>query len=127
MIQRQLQSNRDFDDIDVIWRRFYAQEFGLPAMDEKTLYHTVIEDRGKLVGFGHIKQTAESIMVIDQSLSLRDKVEIIRLILDKQLEGMIVKDISECHAFAQNPKFAEILVKHFNYQRTVGESVVIKI
>lgn len=127
MFQRQLHSNKDFDDIDRIWKSFYSNEFGLPPMDEKTLYHTVIEDRGKLVGFGHIKQTAESIMVIDQSVRMRDKIEIIRLILDKQLEGMIVKDISECHAFAQNPKFAEILVKHFNYQRTVGESVVIKI
>ena len=127
MFQRQLRNRRDISDIDKIWRSFYANEFGLPPIDDKTLYHTVIEDEGKLVGFGHIRSTAESLMVIDQSVSMRDKIKVIRLILDKQLEGMIVKDISECHAFAQNPKFAEILVKHFNYQRTVGESVVIKI
>jgi hypothetical protein len=127
MLQRELVSNKDVIEIDKIWQSFYSGEFGLPPLDSQTLYHTVIEDREKVVGFGQIRATAESIMVIDQSLTMREKIQIVRLILEKQLEGMIVKDITECHAFAQNPRFARMLVKHFGYQPTIGESVVLKI
>ena len=127
MLQRELISNKDILDINRIWKSFYAEEFGLPPMDIKTLYHTVIEHNGNVVGFGQIRATAESIMIINQALSLRERIQIVRLILEKQLEGMIVKDITECHAFAQNPRFAKMLVKHFGYQPTIGESVVLKI
>ena len=127
MLQRELTSNKDILDINRIWKSFYSEEFGLPPMDIKTLYHTVIEADGNVVGFGQIRATAESIMIIDQALPMRDKIGIVKAILEKQLEGMIVKDITECHAFAQNPKFAEILIKHFGYQKTIGESVVLKI
>ena len=127
MLQRELVSNKDILDIDRIWKSFYAQEFGLPPIDHQTLYHTVIEDKDKVVGFGQIRTTAESIMVINQAMTMREKIEVVRLILEKQLEGMIVKEITECHAFAQNPKFAEILIKHFGYVKTIGESVVLKI
>jgi hypothetical protein len=55
------------------------------------------------------------------------KIEIVRKILEKQIEGMIIKDIKECHAFAQNQRFAKMLKKHFHYMSIPGESLVLKL
>ena len=126
MRARELQLG-DFLAIDKIWRSFYSLEFGLPPVDADTLYSTTVEHKGEVVGFGQIRRTAESVMVIDQSLRMRDKVEIIKRILEKQIEGMIVREIKECHAFAQNPNFALMLRKHFHYTSTEGESLVLRL
>jgi len=126
MNQRELNLD-DYEEIDKIWRAYYSQEFGLPPVDNNTLYTTVIEQYGEVVGFGHIRQTAESLMIIDQSLSKKVRIEIVKQILEKQIEGMIVKDIKECHAFAQNHKFAKMLRKHFHYVPVIGESLVLRL
>ena len=68
----------------------------------------VVEDKDKVVGFGQTRLTTESVMIIDQSLSLRDKVGILKLIMEAQTIGMTRAGMYETHAFAQNPNFARI-------------------
>jgi len=66
-------------------------------------------------------------MIIDQSLTLREKVEILKLIMEAQTIGMTKAGLNESHAFAQNPNFARILKKHFGYEPVLGETLVMRI
>jgi hypothetical protein len=66
MTQRELCLS-DYKRVNEIWKSFYAGEFGLPPIDEKTLYSTIIEHKGEIVGFGHVRQTAESLMIRPES------------------------------------------------------------
>jgi hypothetical protein len=116
----------DLEEIDRIWQKFYKGEFGLPPLD-KAIYAVVVEDKNKVVGFGQTRLTTESIMIIDQSLSLRDKVNILKLIMEAQTIGMTRAGMYETHAFAQNTNFARILKKHFGYEPVLGETLVMKL
>ena len=116
----------DLEAINEIWDKFYKDEFGLPPLD-KAVYAVAVEDKGKLVGFGQTRLTTESLMVIDQSLSIRDKVEILKLIMEAQTIGLTKAGLDETHAFAQNPSFARILRRHFGYESVKGESLVMRI
>ena len=116
----------DLSVIDEIWQKFYKDEFGLPALD-KAIYAVAVEDEGKVVGFGQTRLTTESLMIINQDLSLREKVEILKLIMEAQTIGMNRAGMYESHAFAQNPNFARILKKHFGYEPVIGESLVLKL
>lgn len=121
-----LLKDSDLVEIDRIWQKFYKDEFGLPPLD-KAIYAVVVEDKDKVVGFGQTRLTTESLMIIDQSLSLRDKVEILKLIMEAQTIGMTKAGLYETHAFAQNPNFARILKKHFGYEPVLGETLVMKL
>jgi len=121
-----LLKDSDLIAIDEIWQKFYKEEFGLPPLD-KAIYAVAVENKGKVVGFGQTRLTTESLMIIDQDLSIRDKVEILKLIMEAQTIGMTKAGLYETHAFAQNPNFARILKKHFGYEPVVGESLVMRI
>jgi hypothetical protein len=121
-----LLKDSDLYEIDQIWQRFYKGEFGLPSLD-KAIYAVVVEDKEKVVGFGQTRLTTESLMIIDQSLTLREKVEILKLIMEAQTIGMTKAGHNESHAFAQNPNFARILKKHFGYEPVLGETLVMRI
>jgi len=121
-----LLKDSDLYEIDQIWQKFYKGEFGLPSLD-KAIYAVVIEDKEKVVGFGQTRLTTESLMIIDQSLTLREKVEILKLIMEAQTIGMTKAGLNESHAFAQNPNFARILKKHFGYEPVLGETLVMRI
>lgn len=121
-----LLKDSDLFVIDQIWQKFYKGEFGLPGLD-KAIYAVVVEDKEKVVGFGQTRLTTESLMVIDQSLSVRDKVEILKLIMEAQTIGMTKAGLDETHAFAQNPNFARILRRHFGYEPVVGETLVMRL
>jgi hypothetical protein len=121
-----LLKDSDLFVIDQIWQKFYKGEFGLPGLD-KAIYAVVVEDKEKVVGFGQTRLTTESLMVIDQSLSVRDKVEILKLIMEAQTIGMTKAGLDETHAFAQNPNFARILKRHFGYEPVLGETLVMRL
>jgi hypothetical protein len=121
-----LLTDSDLYHIDQIWQKFYKGEFGLPSLD-KAIYAVVVEDKEKIVGFGQTRLTTESLMVIDQSLSVRDKVEILKLIMEAQTIGMRKARLEETHAFAQNPNFARILKRHFGYEPVLCETLVIRL
>jgi hypothetical protein len=121
-----LLKHSDLEVIDRIWQQFYKDEFGLPPLD-KAIYAVVVEDKDKVVGFGQTRLTTESVMIIDQSLSLRDKVGILKLIMEAQTIGMTRAGMYETHAFAQNPNFARILKRHFRYEPVLGETLVMRL
>jgi hypothetical protein len=116
----------DIAIIDEIWQKYYMTEFGLPSL-ENTVYAVVVENEGKVVGYGQTRLTTESLMIMDQSLSLREKVEILKLIMEAQTIGLTKARLSDTHAFAQNPNFARILKKHFGYEPVVGETLVMRL
>lgn len=98
----------------------------MPSLD-KAIYAGVVENEGKVIGFGQTRLTTESLMIIDQSLPLKKKVEILKLIMEAQLVGMAKAGYDETHAFAQNPNFSSILKKHFGYEDVKGDTLVLRV
>ena len=117
--------NADLEEIDRIWRQHYADQFGLPNTSN-TIISGVVDSGEGIRGFGIVKVFAEGLFVIDHSQSLRDKIETITLLLEAQQIGCSNKNIEQAHAFVRDENFAKILKKHFGYNDTVGQCLMVK-
>jgi hypothetical protein len=114
----------DIEAIDRIWRQHYYGQFGLPTTENKIISGVVDSGEG-IRGFGIVKLFAEGLFVIDQSMSLRDKIKTIELLLEAQQIGCSNSGIEQSHAFVRDANFAKILKKHFGYKDTIGECLVV--
>ena len=117
----------DLESIDRIWKVHYNTSFGLPNL-ENVIIHGVVEDEtdGKISGFGLVKIFAEGILILDKSLTVRQKVATLRELMDAQRLGIDRANISQVHAFIQDPVFESVLKKHYGYKDTVGKCIVLE-
>lgn len=114
----------DIEAIDRIWREHYHEQFGLPNPAHKIISGVVDSGEG-IRGFGIVKLFAEGLFVIDHNMSLKDKIETIKLLLEAQQVGCYNSKIEQAHAFVGDANFAKILKKHFGYKDTMGQCLVV--
>lgn len=115
MIIRSLNIDNDLKAIDRIWKEGYSSDFSLPDLSNAVTF-AVVEDAGEIVGFGMVKMFAEAIMILDKSKSIRVKSETMKLLLDKAETDCRTENIKQLHSFTNDPNFANLLVKHFNFK-----------
>lgn len=83
-------------------------------------------EKDEITGVGVIKPTYEAIMALDLNQSRRVMINSMK---DLIIGGLVKSEklgIEEWHSFVE-PEFANILVKHFNFVRCQGESLLLKL
>lgn len=76
----------------------------------------VVLDRERLLAYGSVKLFAESVLVLSDRESSRQKVEALKSLMAAAVFETKKFGLSELHAFAHEP-FASILEKHFDFKR----------
>jgi hypothetical protein len=113
----------DFSTIDQIWRKFYRGKFGLPTL-KNVVSDRVVTLNGHVVAYGMLKGYVEAIMIIDQALSQRQKVEAFTsLLMTAEAEAKLA-GIEQLQIFVQDPSFENILKDHFNFKPCSGVAMV---
>lgn len=123
MIIRKLDIEKDATAISKIWEEYYSKEFSLPDLTN-SLTFAVVENEGKIVAFGIVKAFVEAIMIVDKSESTRDKSEAMKLLLSKAETDTKAAGITQLHTFCNDPKFAELLIKHFDFRPIENEGLI---
>jgi hypothetical protein len=108
---------------DLIKLEKYA-EFPLKNLaPQPKIIEKAIEDNKGLLGAVIVTGTAEvSIILADRSV--RDKVKALKMIEKLVYPELIDKGYRDVHTFIGDPKYAEILVKHFGFEHCEGLSLV---
>jgi len=116
----------DFDEIERIWKKHHQGDFNIPSL-RGILTHAVVTNGKGIVGFGMVKVLGEAIMILDHDAPLRQKVETVKLLMDKALRDSGGVKIGQLHVFVKDPQFAKILKDHFNFHPCVGEVLVTEV
>ena len=90
-----------------------------PKIIEKT-----IEDEDGLIGSVIVTGTVEVSIILNDKRPKRDKVKALRQLGDFLYRELVTKGYRDAHVFITDPKYADILVKHFGFERVVGQALV---
>jgi len=115
MLVREYQLS-DLEAIDKIWREHHSHQASMPHRKNR-LVEAVIENDGKVLGYGQVKAFAEAMMFLDMSLSTFTRARAFKLMLDKAIKETQALGITELYAFARDPDFALLLERKFSFER----------
>lgn len=113
----------DIPIIDWIWQRFHRAKFGIPTLKNVIADRVVVEGR-QVVAYGMVKGYCEAIMVLDLSLSVRQRITALKLLMADAEKAAKLAGIEQLQIFVQDDNFKDILIKHFGFEPCVGSPLV---
>lgn len=114
----------DIAEITRIWEQHHAHSFALPHR-RNLITEAVIEADGKLIAYGQVRHVAEPILVLDLNARQRDKREALIYLMHEAFRGTHNAGLDRLFAFTRDPDFADLIVKHFKYERAdLGEFLI---
>lgn len=113
---------RDYEAVSKIHEQ---QRFALPRPGFMCA-SKIVKLYGKVVGFGMLKVYPEAFIMIDQELSTRDKVALLKELMAAGIEHCREAEADEMMVFVEDD-FAQILEKHFGFQRSKGIAMSINL
>ncbi len=99
--------------------------FDLPAKNN-IFADAVVEHEGKIVAYGIVKLLAEAILIMDHSVSTKERAEALTLLIQEAVKETSKKNLLELQAVCE-PKFASVMKKHYGFQQVVGELLTLDI
>ena len=113
----------DYEDATKLYDKFRASEFGIPSPERLIASRSALDDDGNLIAFGTLVPLIESILVIDNDRSLKEKTLALRQLLLEAIKGVSDMKQDGIHAFVQDPIYANSLKKHFGFRTCKGEAL----
>lgn len=111
----------DLDTIANIHNRHYSGE-GYDPINAAQAYADIVADKnGVLVAYGLNRLLSEAVMVLDHSLSMRDKIETLELLMKEAKSKCCHRQL---FVRVQDHRFGDILKKHFNFRESKGTLLV---
>jgi hypothetical protein len=111
--------------ISKLWETHHAHSFALPSRNNLVVEAKAVED-GKLVGYGQVRLVAEPILVLDLDATARQKHEALRMLMLEAYRGTEQAQVKHMFAFVRDPNFADILTKHYAFERAEQGEVLVK-
>lgn len=104
----------DVPEISKIWEDHHSDYYGLPNR-RSAIIDAVVEDNGKIIGYGQVKLFAEAMLFLDKSAPLRSRVVALKKLMLEAFRGTEQAGIKEMYAFINDPDFALLIQKHFRF------------
>lgn len=101
----------------------YQSEFPLDLSN--SFAHRVAIKDSEVLAFGWLQLTVESNII--WNLNSRDRFQALRLILDDGKKEASAAGFDQVHAFPKDPKFSEILKKHYDFKNVIGDALVLNL
>lgn len=113
----------DVPELRELCNKYSHAGFDLPKKNN-IFADAVIEHDGKVVAYGILKLIAEAILVLDHSLPTKIRGEALTLLIQEAVKEASKKKLLEVQAVCE-PKFANVIKKHYGFQKLVGETLIL--
>lgn len=107
--------NSDIEPINDIWEKHYSKESSLPNRNN-SIVDAVVEDNGRIIGYGQVRLFAEGMCFVDKDLPKRARVEALLLLMTEAFRGCNITGIEDMYCFIRDPQFASLMSKHFSFE-----------
>jgi len=112
--------------ISDIYDKDFSSYTSLPSLDH-TIGDGVVLGGERVVAFGMVKCYPEAIIIIDQEISLRDRVESLKILYKNAIEVCRERRFKEMNAVIHNDRYGKLLAKHFNFRELPGKLMQVRI
>lgn len=113
----------DILSISLVWERYFKGLFGLPSR-ANVIADAIVELDERVIAYGTIKNYYEVVMILDHSLPIRDKVQAVKLLMQKAEHEAKLAGIEQLQLFVLDDSFKNILMKHFGFTVCGGTAMV---
>jgi hypothetical protein len=104
----------DWPEILALKNKYYKGELSFADPTKNAVTDLVItDDSDKIIGFGIVGLFAEAVMILDQSLPARLKVQMLRAMMEEAIEGSKAYGLDYLHMFSKREGFLDVLKKHY--------------
>lgn len=117
-------SDADVKRITEIWDKHHSRGFSLPHRKNLIVEANIVDD-GKIIAYGQVRHVAEPIIVLDLDATRRQKIRALEMLMLEAFRGTSRAGLDRLFAFTRDPDFADLIVKHFAYERAdLGEFLI---
>lgn len=114
----------DSEDVVRIWRENHSHDFDLPN-PKPSCSNIVAEKDGKVVGYGMLVIHPEAVMLLDQKLPRRERVEVLRKFMEVAVSDGRETGFQRLYVFTSSPSFADVMRKHFKMKNVNQEALIL--
>jgi hypothetical protein len=101
-----------------------AKKYSNNPLPDKFISAAVIENNQDIKAFGVLRNHIEALLYCDGTD--REKVESLRLLMHRAvMDAQACKTVSELYVYAQDEKFAQILIKHYGFRKADGIPLIL--
>ena len=118
-------TEKDIKTISQIWEKHHSHSFELPSR-KNLIIEAKVEKDDRLIAYGQVRRVAEPIFVLDLDTRARDKIEALKLLMAEAYRGVELEGLRRIHAFIRDPYFADLIVRHFGYERCDAGELLVK-
>jgi N-acetylglutamate synthase-like GNAT family acetyltransferase len=118
-ILKEFNFERDVMRIDDIFKR--QPELGVPSLNNVIANASIIdEESGKLIGYGVIKLFAEGVLILDHSVSKKDKAKSVKIALDKCIQSAKDAGLEYLYVISNMDSYTAVLRNRFGFSECTG-------
>jgi hypothetical protein len=104
----------DLAAISKIWEDHHSSFYGLPDR-RAAVIDAVVENDGKIIGYGQVRLFAEAMLFLDMDAPLRSRIQALQQLMREAFRGTERAGLREIYAFIQDPDFSLLMQKHFHF------------
>jgi hypothetical protein len=104
----------DIPEIDKIWTEHHSDDYSLPNRNSMII-DAVVEEDGKIIGYGQVRIFAEAMLFLDKDAPLRSRILALKKLMLEAFRGTQQAGIEEIYAFINDPDFSLLIQKHFHF------------
>lgn len=104
------------EDIDQV------EKFAKEDLPSRFIEAAVVEVNDGIIAFGCIRSNIEAILY--PTGNVRQKVQALKMLLEKAEEDTLKYDYNYLDVLARDEAFAQILIKHFGFERVPGVPLI---
>ena len=111
------------NDLGIINKLIDSYKFNL---DTAHLTSTLIveSDTGKIIAFGSLVTLLESMFVTDPSVSKRERLIALKLLVNRSNEEVKKQGYESYHGYVEHENVEKLLIKHFKFVKVIGNNLI---
>jgi hypothetical protein len=123
-VRLSLVTDSDVESIGKVWESHHSHSFELPSR-KRLIVEAKVVNGDRLIAYGQVRLVAEPIFVLDLDARPREKIEALKLLMSEAYRGIERFGLRRAHAFIRDPYFADLIVRHFGWERgDLGELLI---
>lgn len=116
----------DSAKIKEVHEKFHEEDFPLPSYDN-VLADAVADNGQGLIAYGMVKVLAELILISDKDKPLRDRMNALDMLVKAAVSQAKEIGLEQLYITVSDPRFSELLKKHFGFKTVKAESLVLNL
>ncbi len=119
-------TSSDSPDVVRIWEENYSHDFALPN-PKPSFSNIVAEKDGKVVGYGMLVVHPEAVMLLEQKLPRRERVEVLKKFMEVAVSNGREAGFQRLYVFTSSPSFADVMRRHYEMRNASQECLILNL